>query len=108
VLGQDLGRIAPDMDVYDFYGHKIGTLAHVHHYDLARVGAAPGAARPPEPAALEVKTGFLGLGRTFYVPVSAVAEIIGDNLFLSRSRTEVAHLDWEEKPFYLADPDGAA
>lgn len=98
---QYIGRIAPDMDVCDISGDKIGTVAHVYRYDLAVVGGAHGDSRPPHDDVVEVKTGFLGLGKHLYIPVSAFLEVIGDSAFLSRSRADIELMGWEEKPSYL-------
>ena len=101
---QYIGRIAPDMDVCDLSGDKIGTVAHVYRYDLAVVGGAQGDSRPPHDDVVEVKTGFFGLGKHLYIPMSAFKEVIGESAFLSRSRADTEQMGWEEKPSYLDEP----
>ena len=98
---QYIGRIAPDMDVCDISGDKIGTVAHVYRYDLAVVGGAHSDNRPPHDEVVEVKTGFLGLGKHLYIPMSAFQEVIRDCVFVSRSRADIEQMGWEEKPSYL-------
>ena len=80
-----LGRITPGMDVCDVTGEKVGTIAHIYQLDQ-------GTEATEEPAAhtgdeyIEVKSGFLGLGKHYYVPMSAVQEVLTDSIFLSKSR----------------------
>ncbi len=98
---QYLGRITPDMDVCDISGEKIGTVARVYRYDLAVVGGGRGESRLPHDEVVEVKTGFLGLGKHLYIPMSAFREVIRDCAFLSRLRADIEQMGWDEKPSYL-------
>jgi hypothetical protein len=108
---QDFAHIVRDMDVCDYGGDKIGTIVRVHRHELAAVGSGPSGTsasdteRPHEDV-LEVKTGFLGLGKHLYIPMSAVREVIGDCVFLSaQSHDDVEHLGWDQKPSYLEASD---
>jgi hypothetical protein len=103
-----LGRITPGMDVCDVTGEKVGSIAHVYGMaeasDDATVGATTDAttdvttpARTGEEI-IEVKTGFLGLGKHLYIPVSAVQEVLTDSIFLSKSRESFEELGYETKP----------
>jgi hypothetical protein len=103
-----LGQLEPGMDVCDLAGDKVGTLAHVYRHADAVVG--PGSTttlaspeqRPDE--ILEVKTGFLGLGSHFYIPLSAVQEVLNkDCLFISHPKHEFEAQGWHEKPAHLAE-----
>jgi hypothetical protein len=118
-----LGRITPGMDVCDVTGEKVGSIAHIYHLDESTAGTAPsteGAAAEvvsesmPQstpgtaPARtgeeiLEVKTGFLGLGKHWYIPISAVQEVLTDSIFLSKSRDAFKELGYENKPEHLAE-----
>ncbi|HEY7063762.1 MAG TPA: hypothetical protein VII06_19945 [Chloroflexota bacterium] len=98
---QYLGRITPDMDVCDMSGDKIGEVARVYRYDLATVGGGHGESRPPHDEVVEVKTGFLGLGKHLYIPMSAIQEVIKDCAFVSRSRADIEQMGWDQKPTYL-------
>ncbi len=97
-----LGRIVPDLDVCDAEGTKIGTVAQVYRYDLAVVGGSQGAQRPHEEI-VEVKTGFLGLGKHLYIPLSAIQDVTQGCVFLSHSRDDIERLGWQDKPAYLED-----
>ena len=101
-----LGQLEPGMDVCDLAGDKVGTIARVHRYADAVVGASSTA--PMESAAqrpdeiLEVKTGFLGLGTHLYIPVSAVHEVLNkDCVFLSHPKHEFEAQGWYQKPGHL-------
>jgi hypothetical protein len=95
-----LGRIVPGMDVCDVTGEKIGSISHIYRFDEAtedQTGARAGE------ELIEVKTGFLGLGKHLYIPMDAVQEVLTDSIFLSKSRESFAELGYEEKPAYVAE-----
>ena len=99
-----LGQLKPDMDVCDVAGDKVGTLAHVHRSPDTAVGAESPAAPAGQPAPeeiLEVKTGLLGLGSHYYIPLSAVQEVLADSVFVSKPKEEFESSGWREKPPYL-------
>jgi Uncharacterized protein conserved in bacteria (DUF2171) len=105
-----LGRITPGMDVCDVTGEKVGSISHIYHLDESTAGTAPTEGTAPEstPARtgeeiLEVKTGFLGLGKHWYIPISAVQEVLTDSIFLSKSRDAFKELGYENKPEHLAE-----
>ena len=93
-----LGRITPGMDVCDVTGEKVGTISHIYRFDEAT--EADAAARGGEEI-LEVKTGFLGLGKHYYIPLSAVQEVLTDSLFLSKSRETFAELGYDTQPAHM-------
>jgi hypothetical protein len=103
VEGRYLGQLVPDMEICDLNGDKVGTVAHAHRYDLAAVGSTPGDSRLPHEEVLEAKTGFLGLGKHLYIPMSAIQDVIEGRVILSRSREDIEDLDWDEKPSYLGE-----
>lgn len=109
-------RIERGVAVHDSTGRALGVVARVHPSpapaERAAAGAqdvaAPGAAEPRDPAPgppgeaiLEVRTGFLGLGRRLYIPVSAVHDVRADGIFLWRPRQALKERDlaaWRRKP----------
>jgi hypothetical protein len=97
-----LGRIVPDLDVCDAEGEQVGTVAQVYRYDLAVVGGAQGAQLPHEEI-VAVKTGFFGLGKHFYIPLSAIQDVTQGCLFLSHPREDFEGLGWYDKPTYLEE-----
>ena len=93
-----LGRIVPGMDVCDVTGEKVGSISHIYRFDEA-VETDP-ASRPGEEF-FEVKTGFLGLGTHYYLPMSAVQEVLTDSIFLSISREKFEELGYTKKPAHM-------
>jgi hypothetical protein len=86
------------MDVCDVTGEKIGSISHIYRYDEATDIDA--AARPGEEI-IEVKTGFLGFGKHFYIPLSAVQEVLTDSIFVSKSRQTFEELGYDTRPAHL-------
>jgi hypothetical protein len=94
-----LGRILPGMDVCDVTGEKVGSISHIYRFDEA---TEEGATAQAGEELIEVKTGFLGLGKHLYVPMSAVQEVLTDSIFLSKSRESFSELGYDEKPAHFA------
>ena len=99
-----LGRITPGMDVCDVTGEKVGSIAHIYRVDEG-TATPPNEATPARSAddLLEVKSGFLGLGKHYYIPLSAVQEVLTDSIFLSKSRESFEALGYENKPSHLSE-----
>jgi hypothetical protein len=93
-----VGRVVPGMDVCDVTGEKVGSISHIYRFDEASE-EAPAAHAGDE--LIEVKTGFLGLGKHLWIPLSAVQEVLTDSIFLSQSRETFGELGYEEKPSYF-------
>jgi hypothetical protein len=91
--------IAPDVDVCDVDGAKIGTVARVHD---AAAGGAAGAGETTREDVVEVRAGLLGL-RHLYIPVSAVQDVTGDGVFLALRKSELEHGVWQTRPSWLSD-----
>ena len=98
-----LGRITPGMDVCDVTGEKVGTIAHIYQFDQGTEAAEEPAVSHTGDEYIEVKSGFLGLGKHYYIPTSAVQEVLTDSIFLSKSREAFAELGYEEKPAVLSE-----
>ena len=99
-----LGQIMQGMQVVDLNGDAIGVVAHAHRYDPIVVGMAGGSERLPYDELLEVKTGFLGLGKRLFIPLSAVEEVTPSSVLLSKSAEQIEEAgEWHEKPAYLKD-----
>jgi len=78
-----LGLVEAGMTLCDIEGAKVGTVS--------RVLAEPSSHDP----ILEVKTGFLGLGRPLYFPLSLIQGVTGRSAFcwLTRKAIEREYLD---------------
>jgi hypothetical protein len=106
-----LGRMEPDMDVCDMNGDKIGTVAHVYRHEISPVAAGSTTeGTPTTPASasetsmddfIEVKTGFLGLGKHLYVPRREIQEVTQGCVFLGRAKDDLESLGWTTKPEHL-------
>ena len=47
---------------------------------------------------VEVKTGFFGLGKHYYVPLAAVHDVTSNALFLSEGKEHVDEMGWDMRP----------
>ena len=68
-------------DVYDAAGDKIGTVKELFGTSYFRTD-----------------TGFLGLGKDFYVPFSAIRELRGRDIYLNTSKDHFNSMGWDKKP----------
>jgi hypothetical protein len=100
---RDLSRIEPDRDVCEINGDKLGTVARVYRHDVAVVGAAISAMRQLREEVVEVKSGPLGLGTHYYIPMSAIHHVTTGSVFVDRPREEIDQTDWQTEPAYLEE-----
>ena len=100
-----LGRMEPGMDVCDIDGDKIGSVARVYRHEMSAAGAAgstgTGTPESPRQDVVEVKTGFMGLGRHLYVPMSEIHDVTQGCVFVSKGKDDIENLDWGTRPDYL-------
>jgi hypothetical protein len=89
------------MVVLDRSGDKVGTVVHAYRYDPMLISMAGGLSKLPDEELVEVKTGFLGLGKHLFIPMSAVQDVMNSSVLLSKSSVEIAACN--EKPPYLAN-----
>lgn len=100
---QLLDRIREGMDVCDRYQNKIGTAGKI--YRPVGVTQQAGYGRPGagfEPH-LRVDTGFLGLGKDLFVPVSHIKDVSGDCVLLDVERDRLDQTTWDKKPSFIQD-----
>jgi hypothetical protein len=81
-------RIADGQDVCDRDGEKVGSVGQVYR---------------PRPGIqgevfVAVETGFLGFGKTFYVPISHVREVDDERALLDVERDQLDQTGWDEQP----------
>jgi len=98
-----LGRIVPGMEVCDSNGDKVGTVSRVYRHGLDAGGTAATATAPPHEEIVEVKTGLLGLGARYYVPLGGIQDATPSCLFLAKPKADFESLGWQEKPSYLGE-----
>ena len=93
-----LGRIVPGMDVCDVTGEKVGSIAHIYRFDEATEEG--GTARSGDEL-IEVKSGFLGLGKHYYVPFSAIQDVTTGCVFVNQPKDRIDDMGWDVRPDYL-------
>ncbi len=73
-------RISKGWDVYDSKNEKIGSVKDVStdffHCD----------------------TGFLGLGKDYYIPFSAISNVSGEKVYINTSKDRLDSMGWDKKP----------
>jgi hypothetical protein len=92
-----LGRIQPGMDVCDVGGDKIGRIGQIHRFSEL---SDPADEHVPDEV-MEVKTGFLGLGKHLYVPLTDIQEVLPESVFLTRPKEDFASIGYYAKPAHL-------
>jgi|SRR6476659_8113212 hypothetical protein len=95
-----LGRIVPGMDVCDVGGDKVGSVSHIHRFSELP-NPEETAAMPEE--YIEVKSGLFGLGTHYFVPMSAVQEVLTDSLYIGKPKEEFESLGYTNRPEHLPD-----
>ncbi|MDE3077506.1 MAG: DUF2171 domain-containing protein [Chloroflexota bacterium] len=91
-----VGQIIPGKDVCDMNGDKVGTVARVYRDDAALYADG----QPHYEEVMEVKTGPLGLGQRYYIPVTAIDDSTEGALFVN-CPAEDFDGSWREKPQHL-------
>ena len=76
-------NIREGMDVFDVDEDKIGSVDEV-------AGGAAGY--------MKVKTGLLGLGGSWYIPLELVREVRSDDIYLSVDKDDAERLNWSAPP----------
>ncbi len=82
-----LASIGPGWAVCDVTGHEVG-----------RIGGIYQANQLSDDEVMEVITGFLGLGRRLYIPLSAIRVAIAGRLLVAQHRSTFTTHGWLAKP----------
>jgi hypothetical protein len=96
------GNIRKGMDVMDVDGDKIGTVDEIFQPAAVSSTASTTGEATGEPI-LKVETGFLGLGKDYYVPSSAVRDVTAERVVLGVDKDELDTLGWDTRPRWLND-----
>jgi len=84
-----LKEVPLGVDVCDVSGEKVGTVAHIYH--------------PSETdQVIEVKTGFLGLGKHLYVTPDEINALTDGGVILKHPKQEFHSVGLDAKPENLA------
>lgn len=73
-------RVRKDMDVVDLDGDKIGSVDEV------------------QSSYAKINTGFLGLGKDYYVPFTAMQDVRQDTVVLSCDKDRLDSMGWDSPP----------
>src|SRR3989337_433829 len=101
MYAHDFALIDRGTDVYARDGRWIGTVGDVHAYNQeARAESLDNLSSTSldRGGCLEVGTGFQRLGKSLYIPDSAVAHVCGAWVILDVPSAELDSLGWEERP----------
>jgi hypothetical protein len=93
------------MDVYDVNGDKIGTVGEIFAGATVGAGSSTTSAGSTSGNYLKVDTGFLGLGKDYYVPAEYVSDVLDDKVMLNVSKDAAKSMGWDEKPASLEGLD---
>jgi hypothetical protein len=94
--------VREDMDVYDVNGDKIGKTNKL--YQPTIVSSTPSTlAEPVGQPFVRIETGFLGLGKHFYIPATAIADVSGDRVTLNVDKDRFDEMGWDERPDFIDD-----
>ena len=97
---QHVNQIREGMGVEDADGDKIGTVSAI--YQPVRVISTTSST--PTPAGdtyLKVHAGLPLLGKTLYIPASAIRDVTADRIILRLDETDVGEQGWDERPAWI-------
>jgi len=98
------------MDVYDRDGDKIGTIRHVFSsptsgtttsFSPTNTSGMLGGTMPR--GVFQVDTGFLGLGKDYYIPFNSVTGATGDRVMLDVDKDNLDQTGWDRRPDWLME-----
>jgi hypothetical protein len=102
VLERFSAMLREDMDVIDANGDKVGKIGTLYQPTTGSSTAST-VAEPTGRAYMQVDTGFLGLGKHFYIPADAIGDVTGERVFLTTDKDHFAAMGWDHQPDFLRD-----
>jgi hypothetical protein len=75
-----MNNVQKGFTVYSFDGDKVGTIGDVAGQYF------------------KTDTGFLGLGKDFYVPFTAIDHVDGDRVYLNVTKDRFNQMAWDRQP----------
>lgn len=73
-------RVSKGWDVCDVNGDKIGSVNEVSG------------------SYFKIDSGFLGLGKDYYIPFSAIRDVRDDKVFITSTKDRLDMMGWEKPP----------
>jgi hypothetical protein len=95
-------QIREGMNVEDADGDKIGSVRAIHQ-PVRVVSTTARDPAPPDETYLEVHAGLPILGKTLYIPVSAIRDIADDRVILRIDESRVDDQGWDERPAWIRE-----
>ena len=83
-------RIMKGVEVFDAADRRIGKVSYIDQPVAASELQAAG-------GVFEVKTGVLGLGPRYRIPVSAVKDVTAGGVFVGKTKDQFAALGWRKR-----------
>jgi hypothetical protein len=95
-------NIREGMEVVTFDGDKLGTIDQIFQPTAvrstsSRTGEAAG------DALLKVKSGLLGFGTEYYIPVAVVRNVTKGRVVLSVDKDKLERQGWDKRPAWIND-----
>jgi hypothetical protein len=94
-------RIHKDMDVEDADGDAVGTVVEV--YPPASTQVAFPSADPTGVGYIKVSAGLFGLGGHWYIPSSAIRNVVDDRVILTIDKSRLGDMGWDERPAWVTE-----
>lgn len=101
--GPFYAQIRPGMAIEDADGDSVGEIAEILQPTQATVAPAGIAAAVTQAVMKVDNRGWLGLGSTLYIPVSAVRDVSGERVILVADESQREKLGWDQKPAWVND-----
>jgi hypothetical protein len=100
VYDERVNLIREGMSVEDADGDSVGTVKAVFQAVQASSAATSNVA-PAGDAYLKVHAGLPLIGKTLYIPASAVRDVADDRVILQIDESRVGEQGWEDRPAWI-------
>jgi hypothetical protein len=94
--------IREEMEVVTFDGDKVGRVDKIFQPTTVRSTASRTGEAAGE-SLLKVKSGLLGFGTEYYIPVDAVREVTKDRVILGVEKDKLEGGGWDKPPPWIED-----
>jgi len=102
VSEQHVNQIHEGMHVEDADGDSIGTVGAIYQ-PMRVVATTSSAAAQAGDTYLKVHAGLAFLGKSLYIPVSAIRDVTADRIILRIDETDLDKQGWDERPAWIKE-----